>query len=122
MDLHALGAGAVFLLAGGARALLGWGCQRGRQPSRHLDRTGPAAALLAAPSLATNVAQCRGSHWPRLLAMLWPAWLTLGVVTVWAPEVSTEPLPINAQAFGPGPHQLRPVGTVAPDSPRSGCG
>jgi uncharacterized membrane protein YfcA len=55
-----------------------------------------AAALLVAPSLATNVAQCRGSHWRRLLAMLWPAWLTLAIVTVWAPEVSQAASPINA--------------------------
>ncbi|MBA3596844.1 MAG: sulfite exporter TauE/SafE family protein [Methylibium sp.] len=95
--LHALGVGAVFLLAGGVKGVTGMGL-----PTVAVSLLGlwmapaQAAALLVAPSLATNVAQCRGSHWRRLLGMLWPAWLTLALVTVWAPEVSTEPSPIDA--------------------------
>lgn len=50
-----------------------------------------AAALLVAPSLATNMAQCRGAHWRRLAALLWPAWLTLAIVTVMVSEMSKAP-------------------------------
>jgi uncharacterized membrane protein YfcA len=95
--LHVLGVGAVFLLAGGVKGITGMGL-----PTVAVSLLGlwmapaQAAALLVAPSLATNVAQCRGAHWRRLLAMLWPAWLTLAVVTVWAPEISTEGSPIDA--------------------------
>jgi hypothetical protein len=94
--LHALGVGVVFALAGGVKGITGMGL-----PTVAVSLLGlwmapaQAAALLVAPSLATNVAQCRGPHWRRLLAMLWPAWLTLAVVTVWAPEASRTS-PINA--------------------------
>lgn len=44
-----------------------------------------AAALLVVPSLATNVAQCRGPHLLPLAARLWPGWVAIAVVTVIAP-------------------------------------
>ena len=95
--LHALGVGAVFLLAGGVKGITGMGL-----PTVAVSLLGlwmapaQAAALLVAPSLATNVAQCRGRHWRRLLTLLWPAWLTLAVVTIWAPEVGTGPSTVSA--------------------------
>lgn len=95
--LHALGVGVVFALAGGVKGVTGMGL-----PTVAVSLLGlwmapaQAAALLVAPSLATNVAQCRGPHWRRLMVMLWPAWLTLAIVTVWAPELSKTPSPINA--------------------------
>jgi len=94
--LHAFGVGVVFALAGGVKGITGMGL-----PTVAVSLLGlwmaptQAAALLVAPSLATNVAQCRGSHWRGLLAILWPAWLTLAFVTVWAPELSQATSPIN---------------------------
>lgn len=81
-----LAVGGVFVLAGAVKGVTGMGL-----PTVAVSLLGlwmaplQAAALLLAPSLATNVAQCRGPHWRRLLALLWPAWLALAVVTVLAP-------------------------------------
>ena len=92
--------GAVFVLAGGVKGVTGMGL-----PTVAVSLLGlwmapvQAAALLVAPSLATNVAQCRGPHARQLVAMLWPAWLTLTIVTVWAPELGTS-------ATGVNPHGL----------------
>jgi uncharacterized membrane protein YfcA len=97
-ELHALGVAAVFVLAGGVKGVTGMGL-----PTVAVSLLGlwmapvQAAALLVAPSLATNVAQCRGPHARRLLAMLWPAWLALAIVTVWAPEASGTASPIGAR-------------------------
>ena len=41
-----------------------------------------AAGLLVVPSLLTNIAQCRGPSWRKLVRILWPAWAALVVVTV----------------------------------------
>ena len=82
--------GAVFLLAGGVKGLTGMGL-----PTVAVSLLGlwmapvEAAALLVAPSLATNIAQCRGPHARRLITVLWPAWLALAVVAVWAPRLDT---------------------------------
>jgi uncharacterized protein len=85
-----LALGGVFVLAGGVKGITGMGL-----PTVAVSLLGlwmapvQAAALLVAPSLATNVAQCRGPHVRRLVAMLWPTWLALAVVTVWVPDLST---------------------------------
>ncbi|TXL66919.1 sulfite exporter TauE/SafE family protein [Zeimonas arvi] len=77
---------AVFALAGGVKGITGMGL-----PTVAMSVLGlwmppaQAAALLVAPSLATNVAQCRGPHLRRLAARLWPGWLAMAVVTVFAP-------------------------------------
>ena len=44
-----------------------------------------AAAMLVVPSLATNLAQCRGPALSDLCRRLWPVWLALLVVTVMLP-------------------------------------
>ena len=98
--LHALGVGVAFVLAGCVKGITGMGL-----PTVAVSLLGlwmapaQAAALLVAPSLATNVAQCRGRHWRRLLAMLWPAWLTLAIVTISVPEVNQAASPIDAHRF-----------------------
>lgn len=85
--------GAVFLVAGCVKGVTGMGL-----PTVAVSLLGlwmapaQAAALLVAPSLATNVAQCRGPHWPALAARLWPAWLALAVVTIVTPGVSASAL------------------------------
>lgn len=95
--MRALGVGLVFVLAGGVKGITGMGL-----PTVAVSLLGlwmapvQAAALLVVPSLATNIAQCRGAHWRRLATMLWPAWLTLAIVTVMVPEMSKAPSPINA--------------------------
>jgi uncharacterized membrane protein YfcA len=95
--LHALGVGAVFVLAGGVKGITGMGL-----PTVAVSLLGlwmapaQAAALLVGPSLATNVAQCLGPHWRRLLNGLWPAWLALAAVTVWAPGVGQAQPPVDA--------------------------
>jgi hypothetical protein len=55
-----------------------------------------AAALLVLPSMATNVAQCRGAYLRRLAAALWPAWLALAVVTVLLPVPASAAAASNA--------------------------
>ncbi len=45
-----------------------------------------AAAMLVVPSLATNLAQCRGPALRPLCRRLWPVWLALLVVTVMLPQ------------------------------------
>lgn len=95
--MHALGVGLVFTLAGGAKGITGMGL-----PTVAVSLLGlwmspvQAAALLVMPSLATNVAQCRGPHAKRLLALLWPAWLALAVVTAWGPDVTEAHASIGA--------------------------
>lgn len=77
---------AIFVLAGGVKGITGMGL-----PTVAMSLLGlwlspaQAAALLLAPSLATNVAQCRGPHLGRLAARLWPGWLAAAVVTASAP-------------------------------------
>lgn len=81
--------GLVFVVAGAVKGITGMGL-----PTVAVSLLGlwlapaQAAALLVAPALLTNVAQCRGPHLRRLVAMLWPAWLALFAVTVLAPELS----------------------------------
>lgn len=77
---------AVFVLAGCVKGITGMGL-----PTVAMSLLGlwmppaQAAALLVLPSLATNVAQCRGPHLRSLTRRLWPGWLAIGAVTAWAP-------------------------------------
>lgn len=76
----------VFVLAGGVKGVTGMGL-----PTVAMSLLGlwmaplQAAALLVVPSLATNVAQCRGPHLRSLSARLWPGWLAIAIVTAAAP-------------------------------------
>lgn len=89
MDIaHALGVLAVFVLAGIVKGITGMGL-----PTVAVSLLGlwmspaQAAALLVAPSLATNLAQCRGPQLRNLIGRLWPAWVALALVTVRAPNL-----------------------------------
>ncbi|RZJ15749.1 MAG: sulfite exporter TauE/SafE family protein [Acidovorax sp.] len=81
---------AVFVLAGGVKGVTGMGL-----PTVAMSLLGlwmvpvQAAALLVVPSLATNVAQCRGPHLRMLATRLWPGWVAIFIVTVAAPEWSS---------------------------------
>lgn len=76
----------VFALAGGVKGVTGMGL-----PTVAMSLLGlwmapvQAAALLVVPSLATNVAQCRGPHLRALARRLWPGWLAIALVTIAAP-------------------------------------
>ncbi len=76
----------VFVLAGGVKGVTGMGL-----PTVVMSLLGlwmpavQAAALLVIPSLATNVAQCRGPHLRALATRLWPGWLAIAIVTIGAP-------------------------------------
>lgn len=78
----------VFLLAGSVKGVTGMGL-----PTVAMSLLGlwmppvQAAALLVLPSLATNLAQCRGPHLRPLAVRLWPGWLAIAVVTVLAPGI-----------------------------------
>lgn len=87
MDLWQLGlVTVVFVLAGGVKGVTGMGL-----PTVATSLLGlwmapvQAAALLIVPSLATNVAQCRGANFRRLAVRLWPGWLAIAMVTIAAP-------------------------------------
>lgn len=77
---------AVFFLAGGVKGVTGMGL-----PTVAVSLLGlcmapvQAAALLVVPSLATNVAQCRGPHLRALASRLWPGWAAIAIVTAFAP-------------------------------------
>ena len=96
--LHLVAVAAVFTLAGGVKGVTGMGL-----PTVAVSLLGlwmapaPAAALLVAPSLATNVAQCRGPHLRKLVLALWPVWLALAVVTVAAPRLEAGEPPLRPQ-------------------------
>ncbi|MCM5681433.1 sulfite exporter TauE/SafE family protein [Schlegelella sp. S2-27] len=84
--LNAFGIAVVFALAGCVKGITGMGL-----PTVAVSLLGlwlppvQAAALLIVPSLATNLAQCRGPHARVLVAALWPAWGCLALVTSLAP-------------------------------------
>lgn len=81
---------AVFVVAGAVKGITGMGL-----PTVAMSLLGlwmapaTAAGLLVVPSLATNVAQCRGPHLVQLAARLWPGWLALAVVTMIAPGLGS---------------------------------
>ncbi len=76
----------VFALAGCVKGITGMGL-----PTVAISLLGlwmppaQAAALLVLPSLATNVAQCRGPHLRQLADRLWPGWLAIALATAFAP-------------------------------------
>lgn len=76
----------IFVVAGAVKGVTGMGL-----PTVAMSLLGlwmapaQAAALLVAPSLATNVAQCRGPHLRALARRLWPGWLALALATILAP-------------------------------------
>lgn len=76
----------VFVLAGGVKGVTGMGLPTVAMSLLGLWMTPvQAAALLVVPSLATNVAQCRGPYLRQLAVRLWPGWLTIALVTIAAP-------------------------------------
>lgn len=89
-DVQLFLVGVVFLLAGGVKGITGMGL-----PTVAMSLLGlwmapvQAAALLVTPSLATNIAQCRGPHLWRLARRLWPGWVALALVTVFAPGLGS---------------------------------
>ena len=80
----------VFTLAGAVKGISGMGL-----PTVAMSLLGlwmpatQAAALLVAPSLATNLAQCQGPHARALVLRLWPMWLGLAAATLWAPGLGS---------------------------------
>lgn len=98
---QALAVGAVFVAAGAVKGITGMGLPTVAVSLLGLWMTpAEAAALLVVPALATNVAQCRGTHLGELARTLWPAWLALAVVTVLLP------LPASAGAVSGDAHRL----------------
>jgi uncharacterized membrane protein YfcA len=88
--LQTAAVGAVFVLAGLTKGVTGMGLPTVAMSLLGLGMdTAQAAALLVAPSLATNLAQCRGAHLRRLAARLWPAWLALAATTLLAPGMGS---------------------------------
>ncbi|RRS04672.1 sulfite exporter TauE/SafE family protein [Aquabacterium soli] len=82
--------GMVFALAGAVKGISGMGLPTVAMSLLGLWMpTAQAAALLVAPSLATNLAQCQGSHSRTLVRRLWPLWLGLGGATVWSPGLGS---------------------------------
>ena len=83
---------AVFVLAGAVKGVTGMGL-----PTVAMSLLGlwmapvQAAALLVLPSLATNLAQCAGPNWRKLVLRLWPAWLALAAATLAWPRVVSAP-------------------------------
>lgn len=76
----------VFVLAGGIKGVTGMGLPTVAMSLLGLWMTPmQAAAMLVVPSLATNLAQCRGPHLRRLALRLWPGWLAIALVTTTAP-------------------------------------
>ncbi|MDR7332822.1 sulfite exporter TauE/SafE family protein [Roseateles asaccharophilus] len=83
----------VFVIAGCVKGVTGMGL-----PTVAMSLLGlwmpaaQAAALLVAPSLATNLSQCRGPHLRPLAARLWPGWVALAAVTALAPGIGSADL------------------------------
>ena len=76
----------VFVLAGGVKGVTGMGLPTVAMSLLGLWMTPvQAVAVLVVPSLATNLAQCRGPYLRRLAVRLWPGWLAIAIVTVAAP-------------------------------------
>lgn len=80
----------VFTLAGAVKGISGMGLPTVAMSLLGLWMpTTQAAALLIAPSLATNLAQCHGPHGRSLARRLWPLWLGLMAMTLWAPGLGS---------------------------------
>lgn len=84
--LHTALIATVFALAGTVKGISGMGLPTVAMSLLGLWMAAPqAAALLVAPSLATNLAQCQGPHGRTLMRRLWPMWLALAAATVFGP-------------------------------------
>lgn len=90
----------VFVLAGGVKGITGMGL-----PTVAMSLLGlwlppvQAAALLVIPSLATNLAQCRGPYLRSIAARLWPGWLAIVIVTISAPGFGGSVSATSAKAW-----------------------
>jgi uncharacterized membrane protein YfcA len=90
----------VFAIAGVVKGISGMGL-----PTVAMSLLGlflspaQAATLLVVPSLATNVAQCRGGQLRALAARLWPMWFGLVLATVFSPGPDVGASAANAQKF-----------------------
>jgi uncharacterized membrane protein YfcA len=58
-----------------------------------------AAALLVLPSLATNVAQCKGPHLRALARRLWPMWAGLVLASIFSPWPDVGASAANARTY-----------------------
>lgn len=77
---------ASFVLAGFVKGVSGMGLPTLAMALLSLQLpAAQAAALMLAPALLTNVAQCLGPHGPALARRLWPLWLGLVLGTLFAP-------------------------------------
>jgi hypothetical protein len=91
---------AVFVIAGVVKGISGMGL-----PTVAVSLLGifmtptEAAALLVLPSLATNVAQCRGPHLRALAQRLWPMWLGLVLACIFSPGPSVGAATAKARTF-----------------------
>lgn len=78
--------GAVFLLAGFGKGVTGMGLPTFSMALLgQVMPTAAAAALMILPSLATNLAQCAGSHFRSLTCRFWPLWTSLALATAFSP-------------------------------------
>lgn len=78
---------AVFILAGTVKGITGMGLPTVAVGLLGLWMPLPqVVSLLVAPSMATNVAQCRGPHLKRLARRLWPSWVGLVALILLAPS------------------------------------
>jgi uncharacterized protein len=90
----------VFALAGTVKGISGMGL-----PTVAMSLLGlflspaQAAALLVLPTLATNVAQCRGPRLRALAVRLWPMWLGLLLASVLSPGPDIGASATNARIF-----------------------
>ena len=91
---------AVFAIAGIVKGISGMGL-----PTVAVSLLGlfmspaHAAALLVLPSLATNIAQCRGPALRMLAVRLWPMWLGLLLATTLGPVPDIGASAANARTF-----------------------
>lgn len=91
---------AVFLVAGGVKGITGMGLPTVAVSLLGLWLPpGQAAALLVLPSLATNLAQCRGPHLRSLTVTLWPAWLAMALLTLVAPGLGDQAPTFDARRW-----------------------
>lgn len=96
--LQVVAVGLVFVAAGAVKGVTGMGLPTVAMSLLGLWMTpAQAAALLVVPSMATNVAQCRGPHLRKLTAVLWPAWLAMAAVTVALPVPASAAAAMMAQ-------------------------
>lgn len=82
---------AVFLAAGAVKGISGLGLPTISMALLSLLMSpAKAAMLMVLPSFATNVAQCFGPHWRRLVRKFWPMWACLALLTLFSPLASIE--------------------------------